>query len=70
VGQKPGDAFKEVEKTESGLIKTDEELQTSVKGVFAGGDIVRGASTIVEAVADGKRAASSILKYLEGGSDV
>lgn len=70
VGQKPGDAFKEVEKTETGLIKTDEELQTSVKGVFAGGDIVRGASTIVEAVADGKIAAMSILKYLEGGSDV
>ena len=70
VGQKPGDAFIEVEKTETGLIKTDEMLQTSVKGVFAGGDIVRGASTIVEAVADGKRAAMSILKYLEGGSNV
>ena len=70
VGQKTGDAFKEVEKTETGLIKTDEMLQTSVKGVFAGGDIVRGASTIVEAVADGKRAAMSILKYIEGGSNV
>jgi len=43
---------------------------TSTKGVFAGGDIVRGASTIVESVADGKKAASSISNFSNGGENV
>jgi NADPH-dependent glutamate synthase beta subunit-like oxidoreductase len=38
--------------------------QTSVKGIFAGGDIVRGPALVVEAVADGKTAARAIMKYL------
>ncbi len=48
---------------EWGLVKTD-NYQTSKKGVFAGGDIVRGASTVVAAVADGMRAAKSIDRFL------
>ena len=67
IGQKAADFFPEVEKTKKGLIKVDDNLMTSVKGVFAGGDIVRGASTVVESVADGKKAAKSIIQYLEGG---
>ncbi len=67
IGQKASDFFQEVEKTPKGLIKTDDSLMTSVKGVFAGGDIVRGASTVVESVADGKKAAKSIAEFLEGG---
>jgi NADPH-dependent glutamate synthase beta subunit-like oxidoreductase len=35
-------------------------MATSVKGVYAGGDIVRGAALIVDAVADGKTAATAI----------
>lgn len=41
-------------------------LATSVDRVFAGGDIVRGAATVVKAVADGKRAADAIHKMLTG----
>ncbi len=41
-------------------------LETNRKGVFAGGDIVRGPATVIEAIADGKRAAESIDRYLQG----
>jgi glutamate synthase (NADPH/NADH) small chain len=36
-------------------------------GVFAGGDIVRGAATVILAMGDGKRAAAAIDAYLSGG---
>jgi NADH-quinone oxidoreductase subunit F len=39
---------------------------TSEEGVFAGGDVVRGPSTAVHAMADGYRAAQAIRRYLEG----
>jgi formate dehydrogenase beta subunit len=42
-----------------------ESNQTSVPGVFAAGDAVTGPATIVEAVADARRAAQGILDYLE-----
>ncbi len=41
-------------------------LETSIPGVFSGGDAVRGAATVIEAVADGKRAAKSIDRYVKG----
>jgi heterodisulfide reductase subunit A-like polyferredoxin len=41
-------------------------LETPVKGVFAGGDSVSGAASVVGAVAAGKRAAESIARYLTG----
>jgi NADPH-dependent glutamate synthase beta subunit-like oxidoreductase/formate hydrogenlyase subunit 6/NADH:ubiquinone oxidoreductase subunit I len=41
-------------------------LQTSIEGVFAGGDCVRGPNNVVEAMADGRRAAASIDLYLSG----
>ena len=37
---------------------------TSMPGVFAGGDIVRGAATVILAMGDGKRAAAAIDAYL------
>ena len=37
---------------------------TSMPGVFAGGDIVRGAATVILAMGDGKRAAAAIDHYL------
>lgn len=40
--------------------------RTSVRGIFAGGDIVRGPGLVVEAVADGKTAARAIRRYLNG----
>jgi glutamate synthase (NADPH/NADH) small chain len=38
--------------------------QTSIPGVFAGGDIVRGAATVISAMGDGKLAAKSIHNML------
>jgi glutamate synthase (NADPH) small chain len=51
---------------EWGYIQTDEHGMTSLPGVFAGGDIVRGAATVILAMGDGKRAASAIDSYLRG----
>lgn len=65
IGEKPSTFFPELKKTINGLIVVDDEMKTSAEGVFAGGDCVRGASTIVESVADGKKAALSILKFLK-----
>ncbi len=45
-----------------------ETLATNVEGVFAGGDIVTGPNTLIEAVAAGKRAAESIDRYIRGES--
>ena len=44
----------------------DENGQTSVKGAFAGGDIVTGAATVITAMGAGGLAASSINRYLSG----
>jgi glutamate synthase (NADPH/NADH) small chain len=47
-----------------GYIDTDENLATSMAGVFAGGDIVTGAATVIEAMGAGRKAARSMKKYL------
>jgi glutamate synthase (NADPH/NADH) small chain len=47
-----------------GYIETDEKGMTSMPGVFAGGDIVRGAATVILAMGDGKNAAHAIDEYL------
>jgi glutamate synthase (NADPH/NADH) small chain len=49
---------------EWGYLVVDEDGMTSVPGIFAGGDIVRGAATVILAMGDGKRAAQSIERYL------
>lgn len=49
-----------------GEILVDENGQTSVKGVFAGGDIVTGSATVITAMGAGRKAASSIDMYLRG----
>ena len=50
------------------IVVNEESLSTDRKGVFAGGDVVTGPKTVVEAIAAGKEAAESIEKYLEGKS--
>ena len=56
----------ELQVTKWGTIKTDfDSMETNLKGVFAAGDIVRGASLVVWAIKDGRDAASSIMTYLE-----
>jgi len=47
-----------------GYIATDERLATSIAGVFAGGDIVTGAATVIEAMGAGRRAARGMKAYL------
>jgi glutamate synthase (NADPH/NADH) small chain len=47
-----------------GYIATDGTLATSVAGVFAGGDIVTGAATVIEAMGAGRMAARSMKAYL------
>jgi glutamate synthase (NADPH) small chain len=52
--------------TRWGTLKTDpESLATNLPGVFAAGDIVRGASLVVWAIRDGRDAAASIHAYLD-----
>lgn len=57
--------------TEDGLISIDKEsMETSLERVYAGGDIVNGGTTIVQAIAEGMRAAESIddrLRAEDGG---
>ena len=53
------------------LIEADaEDLATGEKGVFAGGDVVTGPSSIIVAIAHGRKAASSIDRYLEGDGKI
>ena len=48
-----------------GNIVINEQGETSIPGVFAGGDIVRGGATVILAMGDGKRAAAAINDYLK-----
>ncbi|MGW8269611.1 MAG: FAD-dependent oxidoreductase, partial [Burkholderiales bacterium] len=43
-----------------GYLATDDDFATSMAGVYAGGDIVTGAATVIEAMGAGRRAARSI----------
>ncbi len=53
--------------TDWGTIDADEVTgETSLAGVYAGGDIVTGAATVIQAMGAGKRAARSIERYLSG----
>ncbi|MHB8105588.1 MAG: FAD-dependent oxidoreductase, partial [Dehalococcoidales bacterium] len=70
VGEEPdlsfmtGDTAKAVS---GGYIKADlVTLETNIKGVFAGGDAVTGAATVIQALAAGRKAAKSIDKYFKG----
>ncbi len=57
----------EVEVTKWGTFVTDKATyMTRLKGVFAGGDVVRGSDIVITAIADGKNAAKSIDRYLGG----
>ena len=49
-----------------GYIEADDNGVTGKKGVFAGGDIVTGAATVIEAMGAGKKAAKSIIEYING----
>ena len=48
-----------------GFIDTDENLATSIPGVYAGGDIVTGGATVILAMGAGRKAARAMKEYLE-----
>ena len=53
---------------ENGLLIVDENYMTTKKGVFAAGDVVTGAKTVVHAVDGAKKAAASMIKFMEADS--
>jgi NADPH-dependent glutamate synthase beta subunit-like oxidoreductase len=69
IGQESAEEINEIlpgVELKAGLIQTKENsLATSRPGVFAGGDLVRGPSTVVAAVADGMAAAKEIEQFLQ-----
>ena len=69
IGQTPnpllGRAESRIKVNPRGTIFVDENLMTSIPGVFAGGDIVTGADTVIAAMGSGKKAALAIDKYLK-----
>ena len=50
-----------------GAVTVDQNFMTNLDGVFAGGDTKRGASLIVWAIAEGRKMAAGIDKYLQAG---
>ena len=56
--------------TKWGTLKIDfETMETSVPGVFAAGDIVRGASLVVWAIKDGRDVSEQIIKYINSNRE-
>ena len=47
-----------------GNIEVDENGMTNIEGIFAGGDIVTGAATVISAMGAGRRAANGMHEYL------
>lgn len=67
-GQNPNPLISKVtpslKTNEDGTIAVDKNYMTSMPGVFAGGDIITGADTVISAMGAGKKAALSIDKYI------
>jgi uncharacterized 2Fe-2S/4Fe-4S cluster protein (DUF4445 family)/thioredoxin reductase len=68
IGQRAEEGlFPDLARTPSGVIQVDEDtFQTSVPGVFAGGDGTSGPANVIQAIHSGKEAAVSIELYLAG----
>jgi NADH-quinone oxidoreductase subunit F len=57
----------QLERSLWGSLMVDENtLATNIQGIFAGGDFITGPSTVIEAIASGRRAALAIDRYLAG----
>lgn len=60
-----------IDLTATGSIRVDpDSMETSLDGVFAGGEIVMHPASLVDAIAQGRRAASGIDRYLGGDGDI
>ena len=69
VGETPDLSFlpKEIEVSEKNtILVVPITMETNLPGIFAGGDVVSGPATVIEAIVAGKRAAFSIDRYLKG----
>ncbi|HEV8540269.1 MAG TPA: glutamate synthase subunit beta [Nitrospiraceae bacterium] len=53
-----------------GSVAVDQNFMTNVEGLFAGGDVKRGASLIVWAIAEGRKMAAGVERYLRAGKPV
>jgi NADPH-dependent glutamate synthase beta subunit-like oxidoreductase len=71
IGTRPGGELTNLAKglktKGKGIVDVNEDFETGVPGVFAGGDVVNGGATVVQAVGEGKKAAQSIDNYLKYG---
>ncbi len=69
IGQKPNPlvprTFPGLKLTDWGTIVVDDDMMTSIPGVFAGGDIVTGAATVILAMGMGRKAAEGIDKWIK-----
>jgi len=69
IGQSPNPIIQQttegLQTTRHGTIVVDEEtMQTAITGVYAGGDVVSGAATVISAMGAGKKAAKAIHEYI------
>ncbi|MFA5356069.1 MAG: NADPH-dependent glutamate synthase [Candidatus Omnitrophota bacterium] len=68
IGQNPNPLLPkvtpELKLNKKGTIRVDEDFMTSIPGVFAGGDIITGADTVISAMGAGKKAAKAIDAYI------
>ena len=72
ISQVPQDTLhkdRELKMNEKGTIETDEHGETTMPGVFASGDVVTGAKTVVAAVAVSKKIAEDMDRYMKGLTD-
>ncbi len=67
IGLKPNDHILKQEGIDliGNLIKVDENNKTNIDGVFAGGDVMQNKATVCMAIKEGKKAAKSIIKYVQ-----
>jgi NADH-quinone oxidoreductase subunit F len=71
IGQAPDISFlskdSQIERSLWGSLEVDENtLSTNIPGIFSGGDFISGPSTVIQAIASGRRAALAIHKHLQG----
>jgi NADPH-dependent glutamate synthase beta subunit-like oxidoreductase/NAD-dependent dihydropyrimidine dehydrogenase PreA subunit len=67
IGQSADAASVNLKGEKNGTVRADpESLATATRGIFAGGDVVSGTSTIIEAIAQGRLACASIDRFLGG----
>jgi NADH-quinone oxidoreductase subunit F len=73
IGQAPDASFlskdSQIERSLWGSLEVNENtLATNIPGIFSGGDFITGPSTVIQAIASGRRAAIAINKYIQGDS--